>query len=85
MYRSKLSFLVSHISNDSGIIELKTFLNDQYDEIMAIAYVDTMTNVPAIYKILNSDSLMITYTSGEKNKVPNMFEFPVPDTVPAEK
>jgi ferredoxin len=85
VYRSKLSFLVSHISNDSGIIELKTFLNDQYDEIMAIAYVDTMTDVSAIYKILNSDSLMITYTSGEKNKVPNMFEFPVPDTVPAEK
>jgi polyferredoxin len=84
-YRSKLNFLVSHISNDSGIIELKTFLNDQYDEIIDISYVDTITNVPAIFKILNSDTLTITYTSGEKSKVPNMFEFPMPDTVPVQK
>jgi polyferredoxin len=85
VYRSKLNLLVSHISNDNGIVELKTFLNDQYDEIIAISYVDTMTAVPAIYKILNSDSLLITYTSGEKNKMPNMFKFPVPDSVPANK
>jgi polyferredoxin len=85
VYRSKLNFLVSHISNDNAIIGLKTFLNNQYDEIIAISYVDSMTTVPSIYKIINSDSLMITYTSGEKNKVPNMFEFPIHDSVPPPK
>jgi len=84
-YRSKLNFLVSHISNDDGIVELKTFLDNQYDEIMAISYVDTMTTEKDIFMILNSDSLLITYTSGEKSKVPNMFVFPLPDSVQVRK
>ncbi|HPT32553.1 MAG TPA: hypothetical protein PLW67_11965, partial [Prolixibacteraceae bacterium] len=85
-YRSRLNFLVSHLSNDDGIIELKTFLNEAYEEIVAVSYVDSMTNEAAILKALNSDSLLITYTSGEKGKVPNMFKFTLPaDTIPGQK
>lgn len=85
-YRSRLNFLVSHLSNDDGIIELKTFLNEAYEEIVAVSYVDSMTNEAAILKAMNSDSLLITYTSGEKGKVPNMFKFTLPaDTIPGQK
>ncbi|HNX80411.1 MAG TPA: hypothetical protein PKJ24_11010, partial [Prolixibacteraceae bacterium] len=85
-FRSRLNFLVSHLSNDDGIIELKTFLNEAYEEIVAVSYVDSMTNEAAILKALNSDSLLITYTSGEKGKVPNMFKFTLPaDTIPGQK
>lgn len=74
-FRTKLNYLTSHISNDEGIIELKTYLNDQTEEIIAISYVDSMTNETAILKRMNSDSLLITFSTGEKSNVPNMFKF----------
>jgi polyferredoxin len=79
-FRTKLNYLVSHLSNDDGIIELKTTLNENYEEIIAISYVDSITNEAAILRRMNSDSLLITFSSGEKNKVPNMFRFEQEDT-----
>ena len=75
--RNKLIYLISHLSNDNGIIGFRTFLNDSLKEIIAISYVDTMTNTNAINERLNSDTLRFTYRSGEKRTVANMFKFSV--------
>jgi copper chaperone CopZ len=73
--RNKMNYLISHLSNDNGIIEFKTFLNDSLKEMVAISYVDTMTNEEAIYRKLNSDTLQFNYSSGKTGKVVNMFKF----------
>ncbi|MDX9882192.1 MAG: 4Fe-4S binding protein [Prolixibacteraceae bacterium] len=72
---NKLSYLVSHLSNDEGIIEFRTFLNDSLEETVAISYVDTMTSIHAVYEKLTSDTLRFTYSSGKDGKVANMFDF----------
>jgi polyferredoxin len=74
-FRARFSYLISHISNDTGIVELRTVLDSLYKEQLQVVFVDTMTNASNIFKILNSDSLQLTYTNGEKGKVENMFRF----------
>lgn len=66
---------VSHISNDGGIVEFKTRLDSTFREVAEIIYIDTITNPENIKKILQSDSLTVTYTDGTVGKVKNMFGF----------
>lgn len=73
--RSKLSYMVSHLSNNEGVVEFSTILNEQYKEIAIISYIDTMTNSQNIENALLSDSLSITYSNGRIGKVANMFDF----------
>lgn len=73
--RSKFSYIVSHLSNDDGIVEFKTELDTNYKEIAKITFVDTMTNVANIKQALLSDTLVISYSSGRKGKIVNMFDF----------
>ena len=74
--RSKFNYLVSHLSNDKGIIEFRTSLdsNDQ-SEIIRISFVDSMTNEQAVFNALNSDSLAFTYTNEKTGKMKNIFQF----------
>uniref|UniRef100_UPI003216BA6D 4Fe-4S binding protein n=1 Tax=uncultured Draconibacterium sp. TaxID=1573823 RepID=UPI003216BA6D len=73
--RNKLSYIVSHLSNDNGVVEFKTELDTSFTEIAEIAYVDSMTNAVNIEQALLSDSLTISYSNGRQGKVPNMFDF----------
>ncbi len=73
--RNRLSYMVSHLSNDDGIVEFKTKLDDEYKEVAEISYVDTMTTIENINTALLSDSLSISYSNGKKGKVKNMFDF----------
>jgi copper chaperone CopZ len=73
--RNKVNFLVSHLSNEPGVVKFRIFLNDSLEETIAISYVDTITNTKNILEKLNTDTLQITYTSGEEDKIKNMFEF----------
>ncbi len=73
--RDKLSYLVSHLSNDSGIVEFRTFINDSLEETIAISYIDTITNQDAILMKLASDTLCFTYDSGRTGEIANMFNF----------
>lgn len=75
VYQSKLNYLVSHLSNDKGIVKFQTFLNDSAEEMVSISYVDSVTNINNIYQYLNSDTLVFTYSSGKTGKVANMFKF----------
>lgn len=72
---SRLNYLVSHLSNDDGIIKLETRLNDEYKQMLDILFVDTMTNADRVFGMISADSLSISYTSGKKENVANMFDF----------
>ncbi len=73
--RNRLSYLVSHLSNDNGIVEFQTKLDESFKEVIEISYVDTMTNIYDINASIMADSLTITYSSGKTGKVKNMFDF----------
>ncbi|MFV0593309.1 MAG: hypothetical protein ACK5M7_18195 [Draconibacterium sp.] len=72
---NRLSYLVSHLSNDNGVVNVKTELDSNYREIIVITFVDSITNVANVENALQSDSLSISYSSGKTDKVPNMFNF----------
>ncbi len=74
--KNRFPYIVSHLSNDNGIIEFRTQLNNEYKQVIDINYVDSMTNPGAIYEMLTSDSLYFTYRSGDKGSIENMFDFP---------
>lgn len=73
--KNRFSYIVSHLSNDYGVVEFETELNKNYKEIAKISYVDTITTIENIKAALLSDTLTISYSSGEKGKVINMFDF----------
>jgi hypothetical protein len=73
--RDKYPYLVSHLSNDSGIVEFRTALDPVCHEMIQILYSDSVTNAGNIFKAINSDSLRLTFSDGEKGTVPNMFHF----------
>ncbi len=71
----KLPYLVSHISNNDGIVALSTLLSEDYIQTLEVSYIDTMTNTSEIYNLLISDTLNISYKDGSTGKLPNMFDF----------
>ena len=73
--RNRFSYLVSHLSNDDGVVEFKTKLNENYKEIAVVSFVDSMTTIEKIKTALLTDTLTISYSSGKKGKVKNMFNF----------
>lgn len=73
--RRELPYLTSHLSNNKGIIGIKTFMNKESNILLDISFVDTMTNSDNIYHLLNSDTLTINYRGGRKGKVANMYHF----------
>lgn len=85
--RNRFSYIVSHLSNDDGVIEFKTKLDKNYKEIADISFVDSMTTIENIKTALLSDTLIISYSSGKKGKVKNMFDFSeeLKDSIDVEK
>ena len=71
----KLNFLVSHLSNNRGIIEFRTLLNEKNEELVAISYVDSMTNAQTVFQTLNMDTLTFNKRDGSKGKMENVFKF----------
>lgn len=73
--RTRVKYLVSHLSNDNGIVEFRSLLDDKYIEKICISYVDTMTNPENINRLLQCDTLTFSYSNGRIAKTPNMFRF----------
>jgi ferredoxin len=73
--KNRYSYLVSHLSNDPGVVGFETSLNEAGDEMGNIIFVDTLTSLNSIDQALHADSLKITKTNGETSKVPNPFVF----------
>ncbi|MCF6332730.1 MAG: 4Fe-4S binding protein [Draconibacterium sp.] len=73
--RNKFSYIVSHLSNNNGIVGFRTKLDDNLKEVAEISYIDSITNITNITNALLSDSLNVSYSNGKKGKVGNMFDF----------
>lgn len=73
--RNRFSYMVSHISNNNGVVEFKTALDENDKETAEITFVDTMTTVENIRQELLSDTLQISYSNGNVARVKNMFDF----------
>jgi len=71
----RLPYLVSHLSNNDGIIKLETRLDEAYKQVIDISYIDTMTNALEVFGMISADSLKVSYTSGKQEMVENMFDF----------
>lgn len=77
--KSKLNFLVSHLSNDNGVIGVQTSLDSISVEMLNILYVDSLTNESAIIKSLSSDSLKYIMSNKTEGKMENVFHFDFTD------
>jgi polyferredoxin len=74
-HAGQLQFLVSHLSNDHGVIGFRTSMDSLRQEMIGISYVDSLTSTDAIFGMLNSDSLSYTMRGGKKGKIKNVFHF----------
>lgn len=82
---SKLSqrynYLVSHLSNDSGVVGFETSLDDGGSEMLTVWFVDSLTVPERIFAAINSDSLLLHYADGSTGSVANPFRFNEKGTV----
>ena len=72
----RFSYLVSHISNNPGIIKFETTLDKEYKQVIDISFIDSLVNEHEIHKLLTSDTLFFTYRDGSTGTTENVFEFP---------
>lgn len=74
-HAGQLQYLVSHLSNDPGVIGFRTFMDSLRQETAGISYVDSLVSTDLIFEMLNSDSLSYTMRGGKKGKISNVFHF----------
>jgi len=80
--KQRYNYLISHISNDEGVVGFETLLNDAGEEMVTLWYVDTLTVPARIFSVMNADSLLLHYGDGTTGTVPNPFRFAPADTLP---
>jgi polyferredoxin len=73
--RNQYSYLVSHLSNDKGIVGFETWLDDQGSEMAKIIFVDTITSIQKINQAINADTLNVNMKSGDVKRIKNNFKF----------
>ena len=74
-HRNRINYLVSHLSNNMGIVEFNTSLDSGMHEIIQISFVDSLTNVEKIKESMLTDSLTVSYSNGRVEQVANPFNF----------
>jgi len=75
-YNTKaLPYLISHLSNDEGVVEFKSVLDSAQQVAFEIIFVDSLTNREKILQSIKSDSLSVTYSDGETGKIANIYKF----------
>ncbi len=72
------SYLISHLSNDEGVVGFETSLDVSDEEVATVWYVDTLTTPEKIFGYVNADTLLIHYSDGRTGRVANPFRFPEP-------
>jgi NAD-dependent dihydropyrimidine dehydrogenase PreA subunit len=76
--KAMYSYLISHLSNDAGVVGFETSLDNDGAEVATIWYIDSLTTAEQIFGYLNADSLLIHYSDGGTGKVANPFRFTQP-------
>lgn len=79
------NYLISHLSNDSGVVGFETSLDENGEEMAAIWYVDSLTTPEKIFDHINADTLLIHYSDGRTGRFANPFRFPEPDSTAAKR
>lgn len=80
-HKARYTYLVSHLSNDNGVIAFETMLDSLGTELGVIHFVDTVTSPENIFVAVNADTLVFHYSDGRTGKLANPFRFPDPGTV----
>ena len=73
--KSMYNYLISHLSNDKGVVGFETSLDQEGEELATVWYVDSLTTPENIFGYLNTDTLLIHYSDGRTGKVANPFRF----------
>jgi hypothetical protein len=79
--KAMYSYLISHLSNDKGVVGFETSLGQDDEEQATVWYVDTLTTPENIFGYVNADTLLIHYSDGRTGKVRNPFRFTEPGVV----
>lgn len=78
--RSRIKYLISHLSNNEGIVAFRNDLDSANNEYITITYVDTISSIKNITNALVSDTLYYNYKDGRQGKIMNMFDFAIEQT-----
>jgi ferredoxin len=73
--QDSLSYLVSHLSNDSGVVGFHTTMDSLGHIKFKINYLDSLTTSANILKAMTSDTLLVNYDGGETGKIANWFKY----------
>ncbi len=73
--KSMYNYLISHLSNDKGVVGFETSLDQEGEEFATVWYIDSLTTPENISGYLNTDTLLIHYSDGRTGKVANPFRF----------
>ncbi|MDX9773093.1 MAG: 4Fe-4S binding protein [Bacteroidales bacterium] len=79
--RARYTYLISHLSNDNGVVAFETMLDSAGTELGVIHFVDTITVPENIFAAVNADTLVFHYSDGSIGKLVNPFKFPDPGTL----
>ena len=84
-YKARYNYLISHLSNDQGVVGFETSLGQDNEEQATVWYVDSLTTPENIFGYLNTDTLLFHYSDGSTGKVANPFRFPEPGKITRSK
>jgi polyferredoxin len=79
--KARYSYLISHLSNDKGVVGFETSLDSAGTEIGSVMFIDSLTTAERIFTSVNADTLLFHYSDGRTGKLANPFSFPDQGTV----
>jgi len=85
LMQARYVYLMSHLSNDTGVIGFETRLDSAGTELGIVHYVDSLTTPENIFGAVNTDTLVFHYADGTTGKLANPFTFPEAGTVREKK
>lgn len=79
-YKKWEPFLVSHSSNDNGVVRFQTMFSDDLP-VLRIWYIKSLTNPKSIVKLLNMPNLKVYYPDGTHKLFKNLFAIEGPGEI----
>lgn len=70
-----LPYFSSHLSNDDGVVGLRTRMDQENVIYFQVIFVDSLTNASKIIKNMQNDTMTVNYEGGEIGKIKNSFKF----------
>jgi polyferredoxin len=80
LLQDRYVYLISHLSNDGGVVGFETLLDTLGEELGIIRYIDSITSPENIFRAVNNDTLLFHYSDGTTGRLANPFSFPEPGT-----